>query len=176
MAHATNEYRLSVRAAGKTYSLDYRQAFRFGYTLLRTRKFHDAAGVFESMTHADATGRLAKTMLACCKAGLRDYLASSALLHEVSGGDDAAAERMHTAFVYTSVGMWADAAGELSQAAREQQDAPEICLLLGDVFLRQRKPVKTLACWRAAIGRDREGAVAAVARELIGRQTKPRSG
>ena len=55
MTSATHEHHLNIRAAGKTYSLDFRQAFRFGYTLLRTRKFKDAAPVFEAMMHWETT-------------------------------------------------------------------------------------------------------------------------
>ena len=174
MTPTTHEYHLNVRAAGKTYSLDFRQAFRFGYTLLRTRKFKDACHVFEAMTHSEAPGPLARIMLAYCKAGLKDYATSNALLCQVFADDEKAkADQLHTAFVYLSVGMWADAIEELTKLARQCPDLPAICLLLGDMLASQGRRTKAILCWRLAVARDHDdGAVAAVARQLVSSQTK----
>ena len=38
MTTVTDEYRLTVRSAGKTYNLDFHQAFYFGYAMAKTRK------------------------------------------------------------------------------------------------------------------------------------------
>jgi tetratricopeptide (TPR) repeat protein len=176
MASATHEHHLNIRAAGKTYSLDFRQAFRFGYTLLRTRKFKDAASVFEAMMHLGDHDHLAAIMLAYCKAGLKDYAASNALLCEAFGdGEKTKAEQLHATFVYLSLQMWPDAAEELTAMAREYPDLPVICLLLGDLLLIQKKPTKAILCWQQATKQDHDGgAVAMVARQLIASQTTSR--
>ena len=172
----THEHHLHIRAAGKTYSLDFRQAFRFGYTLLRTQKFQNAASVFEAMTRLGNHDHLATIMLAYCKAGLRDYAASNALLCEAFGdGEKTRAEQLHATFVYLSLQMWPDAAEELTTMATENPDLPVICLLLGNLLLVQRKRTKAIQCWRLATERDHDGgAVAAVARQLIASQTTSR--
>jgi hypothetical protein len=177
MTPTTHERHLSIRAAGKTYTLDAQQAFRFGYTLLRTRKFADAAAVFEAMTQLRDDDPLAKLMLAYCKAGLRDYPASNALLQGALGdGAIARSEQLQATFVYLSLRMWPDAAQELAALARDCSDLPVICLLLGDLLLIQRKPAKAIQCWRLAAQRDRHGGpVASVARQLIASQTASRS-
>ena len=175
MASATHEHHLNIRAAGKMYSLDFRQAFCFGYTLLRTRKFKDAASVFEAMIRLGDHDHLAAIMLAYCKAGLRDYAASNALLCEAFGdGEKTRAEQLHATFVYLSLQMWPDAVQELTALAEECPNLPVICLLLGDLLLIQRKPTKAIQCWRLAAERDHDGgAVATVARQLIASQTTP---
>ncbi|MEN6458531.1 MAG: hypothetical protein ABFC63_06330 [Thermoguttaceae bacterium] len=173
---ATDCHHLNIRAAGKTYRLDFRQAFSFGYTLLRTRKFKDAARVFESMANIGGSDPAVVTMLAYCKAGLREYQACSALLCNVFV-DDARprAEQLHAAFVYLSVGMWTDAIDELTKMTRKCPDLPIVCLLLGDVLAMRGKRRKAILCWRLAAARDRkDGAVAAVARRLISSQTRTR--
>ena len=176
MASATHEHHLSIRAAGKTYSLDFRQAFRFGYTLLRTRKFKDAASVFEAMMHMGDHDHLAAIMLAYCKAGLKDYAASNALLCEAFGdGEKTKAEQLQATFVYLSLQMWPDAVQELTAMAKECPDLPVIYLLLGDLLVIQRNRTKAILCWRLAATRDHDsGAVATVARQLIASQTTSR--
>lgn len=174
MATATHEYRLNVRAAGKTYSFNFRQAFRFGHALLRTRRFKEASQVFEAMTHSGSRDPLAMIMLAYCKAGLQDYAASKALLCQVfADGNFAKADQLHTAFVYLSVGMCTDAVQELTALARECPDLPVLCLLLGNLLASQRKQTKAIQCWKLAVARDRsDGAVAATARRLVSAQVK----
>jgi tetratricopeptide (TPR) repeat protein len=179
MTPATHEYHLNVHAAGKTYSLDVRQAFRFGYTLLRTRKLKEAAQIFEAMTHAETPSRPATIMLAYCRAGLKDYAASSALLCQLFAGENERdkADRLHTAFVYMSVGMWADAIEELAALARQCPELPSVCLLLGDLFALQHKRTKAILCWRMAAKRDHDGgAITAVVRQLVSSQVKPSTG
>ena len=130
------EYRLNVHAAGKTYSLDFRQGFRFGYTLLKTAQFKEASRVFQP---TGALGLLRHAVSHACvlpswSPGRR---VNKALLSAAfpEGGRDKA-ERLHTAFVYLSVGMWADAvyvnsarwwsvpqpAGDVSAAGRRAGD------------------------------------------------------
>lgn len=174
MTPTTHELHLNVNANGKIYSLDFRQAFRFGYSLLRTRKFKEACQVFEAMTHLDASDRLATIMLAYCKAGMKDYQTSNALLSKVFVEEkDTRADQLHTGFVYLSVGMWNDAIEEFATIARQSPDLPVICLLLGDLFAFKKNRTKAMMCWRLAAARDHDdGAVAAVARQLVSAQTK----
>jgi thioredoxin-like negative regulator of GroEL len=174
MTTATQEYRLKVRASGKTYHLNCRQAFYFGYALARTRKFTEASPIFEALTRSDEDGSSATIMLACCKAGLKDYAASSELLNEVFSEDrKEKADQLHAAFVYLSLGMWADAVQELTAMAQECQDLPVICLLLGDLLAFQRKRTKAIICWRLAVARDRgNGAVGTTAKRLLSSQMK----
>ena len=84
MTTAMREYRLNVRAAGKAYSLDFRQAFYFGYVQVRTGKFREASPIFEALMRSGAGGSLATIMLAYCKAALKDYAADSELLKSLS--------------------------------------------------------------------------------------------
>ncbi len=172
---ATREYRLNVHAAGKSYSLDFRQAFRFGYTLLKTAQFQEAARVFQALMPSGAEVPLLTIMLAYCRAGLKDYQRSRALLCEAfPAGQRDKAEQLHTAFVYLSVGMWADAVEELGKLARQSPDPPVISLLLGDVLAIRGRRVQAIVCWRLAAARDHlSGAVAATARYLIASHTKP---
>ena len=122
MTTATDEYRLKVRSAGKTYSLDFRRAFYFGYAMARTRKFKEASPLFEALTRSGEGGSLATIMLAYCKAGLRDYAGSSELLNAVFPEDaKETADQLHAAFVYMSLGMWADAVQELTAMAQDAQ-------------------------------------------------------
>lgn len=83
MTTATHEFRLKVHAVGKNYNLDFRQAFFFGYTLARTRRFKEAAPLFEVLMRAEEGVSPAAIMLAYCKAGLRDFAASRELLNAV---------------------------------------------------------------------------------------------
>ena len=79
-------------------------------------------------------------MLAYCKAGLKDYAASNALLCEVFGdGEKTKAEQLHATFVYLSLEMWPDAVEELTAMATGMPGLAVICLLLGDLLLIQRK-------------------------------------
>jgi tetratricopeptide (TPR) repeat protein len=129
--------------------------------------------VFEAMIRLGDHDHLAAIMLAYCKAGLRDYAASNALLCEAFGdGEKTKAEQLHATFVYLSLQMWPDAAEELTALAREYPDLPVICLLLGDLLLIQRKPTKAILYWQQAAKRDHDGGtVAMVARQLIASQT-----
>jgi predicted Zn-dependent protease len=175
MTPAIHEYHWNVRAAGKTYSLDFRQAFRFGYALAKARKFKAAARVFQALRHSEDAGSLATIMLAYCKAGLGDYGGSSALLCDVFPNDNKTRlDQLHTAFVYASMGMWEDASRELAELTRRCPRVPVICLLLGDLLASQGRGDKALTCWRLAAARDRrDGAVAAVARRAISSQMRP---
>ena len=133
MSLATHEYRLVVRTAGKTHSLDCRQAFRFGYMLLGAGKYKSAIQVFQTMTLLEESNFAAAIMLAYCKAGLKDYKASKDVLTKVFA-DDAEADPLHTAFVYLSVGMWGDAIGELAKTLKQRPDLPVVLLLLAMRF------------------------------------------
>jgi predicted Zn-dependent protease len=175
MATTTHEYRLNVNAGGKTYSLDFRQAFHFGYALARTRTFKEAVKVFQALRQSQNADDVATIMLAYCKAGLHNYRECSALLGEVLAHEEKTRlERLHTAFVYLSVGMWDDAIDELTELAREHPSVPVIYLLLGDVLALRGRRVKAILCWRLAAARDRkDGAVAATAKRLLSSQMPP---
>jgi hypothetical protein len=177
-AATTSEYRLNVRAGGKTYSLDFQNAFFFGYSLLRARKFNKAFQVFRSLGRAGRDVPALAVLLSYCRAGLRDYGGSSALLcRTFPGGQREKAEWLHTAFVYLGVGMWTDAAMELSKVVRRYPDLPVACLLLGDVLAILRRRAKAVKCWQLAIARDRGGGpVAATARRLISSFTNRSAG
>jgi thioredoxin-like negative regulator of GroEL len=177
MTTTTHEYRLKVHAAGKNYSLDLRQAFYFGYALARTRRFKEASAIFEALVQSDEGGPSVTIILAYCKVSLRDYTASRELLDTVFPEDAKdKADQLHTAFVYMSVGMWADAVQELAAMVQGCPDLPVVCLLVGDLLVRLRKRTKALMCWRLAVARDRGkgavGAVAATAKRLLSAQMK----
>jgi thioredoxin-like negative regulator of GroEL len=175
MMPVTQEHHLNIRVAGKTYRLDYRQAFRVGYTLLRTRRFRDAAQVFDGLSQLSNNDHTSITiMLAYCKAGLRDYVGSSSVLGTLFSEDQGdRADQLHTAFACLSVGMWADATEELTGLVEQCPHLPTLSLLLGDLFLVQKQPDKAIVSWEKAIERDRDGgAVTAVARQLIATQAR----
>lgn len=164
MASASREHRLNLRTAGKTYRLDFRQAFRFGYTLLRARRFKEAASVFDALMRLGDPDHLAAIMLAYCKALVKDYQGSQGLLVAAFPGNRLVlADQLHTAFVYVSLGMWTDAVEELTAIVEETADLPVVCLLLGDLFAALGKRSDAVKYWRYAAGRDRkDGAVRAV--------------
>jgi len=174
MASTKQEYHLNVHANGKSYRLDYPKAFQFGYSLLRTRKFQEAAKIFETMIRGEDPDRSAAVMLAYCKAGIRDYASSSAILCEVFADESERikADQCHTAFVYMSVGMWADAIEELTSVIRQSRNLSSICLLLGDLFMLLHKPKKAFLCWKMALQRDPSGAIGLIARLLMGPKAK----
>jgi hypothetical protein len=169
MATAASEYRLKVRVAGKTYSLDLQQAFHFGYMLVRQRRYRRATQVFDAMAHSGRSNTLATIMLAYCKALLKDYEATQDLLIAAFPGNRiTVAEQLHTAFVYVSLGMWADAVAALSEVARQYDDLPIVCLLLGDLLASQGTRADAITCWRLAVARDhKDGAVASFVRQLV---------
>ena len=70
-----NEHRLNVCVEGKTYNVDFQQAFRVGYALARTGRYVDAVRLFEALAHSESPNRAAKILLAFCKAGLKDFRA-----------------------------------------------------------------------------------------------------
>jgi hypothetical protein len=172
MTPTTREYHLNIHAAGKTYCLDYQQSFRFGYTLVRTRKFKEAVQVFEAMRHSNVSSSSAAIVLAYCKACLREFKASNDLLDETFAENEKdKAEQLQTAFVYISVGMWTDALEELTKLVNRCHNLPEICLLLGDLFASRGKPTKAILCWQHAAKRDHHnGVVAAIARQSLSAQ------
>ena len=168
-AATPSTYRLTVRAGGKTYALDFQNAFFFGYSLLRRRKFKKAFQVFRSLARVGSDVPALAVLLSYCRAGLRDYGGSSAVLCRVfPDGEREKAESLHTAFVYLGVGMWTDGAMELGKVARQCPDLPVACLLLGDVLAILRRRTKAVKCWQLAIARDRSGGpVATTARRLL---------
>ena len=108
-------------------------------------------------------------MLAYCKARLKEYTLCSEVLHMLFGEKQAAvAEALHTAFVYSNLGLWPDTIRELAKVADDRPDLPSVCLLLGDLFAGLGRRDKALRCWRLAIQRDQpNGSVASEAqREL----------
>lgn len=171
-----NEHRLNVCVEGKTYNVDFQQAFRVGYALARTGRYEDAVRLFEALAHSESPNRAAKILLAFCKAGLKDFRASSVLLSAAFSDDERAeADQLHAAFVFLSVGMWADGIKELAKLARRFPDLAAVCLLLGDALLARGKRTKAIMCWRLAAARDHDGgSVATVARHLISSHLKPR--
>jgi predicted negative regulator of RcsB-dependent stress response len=174
METAIHEYPLHVRAGGKTYSLDFRQAFQFGYTLLRTGKYTEATQIFETMTHSGSSIQLPTIMLAYCKALVKDYEASQSLLMAAFPDNKiVVADQLHTAFVYVSLGMWDDAFRELAEVVRQYTDLPVICLLLGDLLASQGRRANAITSWRLAVERDhKDGAVAAFIQQLVSSSTK----
>ncbi len=174
MTTTTHEYRLKVRAGGKTYSLDFRRAFVFAYLLTRTRKFKEALPVFEALTRSNGHDPSATIMLAYCRAVLKDFTGSRELLDTVFSEDvKERADQLHTAFVYLSVGMVADAGAELVVLAQECPNLPVICLLVGDLLVSQRRQAKGIACWKLAVARDRDdGAITATVKRLSSPQGK----
>ena len=64
------------------------------------------------------------------------------------------ADQLHAAFVYMSLGMWADAVQELTAMTQECPELPVICLLVGDLLILQRKQTKALMCWNLAVMRN----------------------
>jgi thioredoxin-like negative regulator of GroEL len=178
MAPVTHDDHLTIRAGDKTYSLDCRQAFLFGYSLVRKRDFTEALSVFEALRRSNERDRSAAIMLAYCRVSLKDYLGGRRLLDEVFPGEEKErAEQLHTAFVFLSVGMWIDAIRELAAIAKNSPDLPVVCLLAADSFLLQKNQTKALVCWKLAASRDHgDGPVATVARRLFSAHVKRHDG
>jgi hypothetical protein len=159
---ATDTKQVHLQIGPKTYSLSLSKAFSVAHEFMCRKNYTAASQVCEALVQSGSLGPRATIMLACCKAGLKDYFSCNELLRSLFAAQDTpVAEGLHTAFVYGRLGMRSDAIRELAKVADDRPDLPTVCLLLGDLFAAVGHNDKAVQCWRLAIQRDqRDGSVA----------------
>jgi tetratricopeptide (TPR) repeat protein len=169
-ATLTGDKRLvRLQAGTRTYSLSLERAFAAAHSLLKSREYEAAIRVLEAIARSGNNGARIDIMLACCKAGIKDYTSCNALLHRVfSGESQSTADQVQAAFVYDTLGMRNDAARELTVAVDERPDLPSLSLLLGDLMAALGKASKAALYWQLAMKRDEDsGLVANAAKEEL---------
>jgi hypothetical protein len=166
---AKNGRRLKLRIGPNTYRLGRENAISLAHALLRAKKYDLAARICEVVLHWDVDAPQPAILLACCKAGLRDYAACTRILQAVFAGDkEHLAEHFRAALVYHNLGMPPDAEIELIAVADEVPDLPVLWLLLGDEYVTMGDRRKARLCWRLAVDRDvRGGPIALAARRQL---------
>jgi predicted Zn-dependent protease len=174
-----NSHRLKVQIGSNTYYAGPEDAIVFAHALLAAKKYHHAARICEVLLGWDSHDSSAAILLACCKAGLRDYAACYQLLKDVFEKNNLQlAEHLQAALVYQELGTKPDAVSELTAATNDSPDMPILWLLLGDEYAAISDCGKATLCWRLAIDRDtRGGPVALAARRQMARLlvTRPSS-
>ncbi len=155
--------------SGKKLKLDFSHAFALGDVLLAGNHLTAAKSVFESLAKVNDRGPRARIMLARCQAGLNNFTACSATLEAAFDGEkEPIAEDLHSALVFLKLGFRDDAIRALGKLAMRFESLPTICLLLGDLFVKQGDTEKATTCWKMALKRDRlRGGVALAARRRL---------
>jgi hypothetical protein len=158
-----------LRIGPNTYSLGRANALSLAHSLVKDKKYDAAGRICEAILGWDAHAPQPAILLACCKAGLRDYAACNRILEAVFAGDKKhLVEHLQAALVYQNLGMTPDAVTELVAVADDFPGLPIICLLLGDEYAAMGDRRKAGLCWRLAIARDvPEGPIALAARRQL---------
>ena len=79
--------RLKLRIGPNTYSLGRANALSLAHSLVKDKKYDAAGRICEAILGWDAHAPQPAILLACCKAGLRDYAACNRILEAVFAGD-----------------------------------------------------------------------------------------
>jgi tetratricopeptide (TPR) repeat protein len=148
---------------GKVYKFDFARAFLFGDALLSSGQFHAARYVFEVLGREAGHGPRAKIMLACCEAKLKHFAECASIIGMTFDDSGAGAEDLHSALVYQSIGMRADAIAALHKLAERFSNLPTLSLLLGDDLARSGDFDRARKAWNAAIKKDRPNGEVAIA-------------
>jgi tetratricopeptide (TPR) repeat protein len=176
-----NSPRLKVQIGSSQYDVGRENAVVVAHALLAAKKYHYAARICEVLLGWDSHDSCAAILLACCKAGLRDYAACNQLFKDVFEKSNLQlAEHLQAALVYQELGTRLDAVSELTAATNDAPDMAILWLLLGDEYAAIGNRDKATLCWRLAIDRDtRGGSVALAARcqiaHLLGRRPNSQS-
>lgn len=151
--------------------LTFAQAFAYGYSLCRAKKFGAAAAVFERLAKVKERGPRSYIMLALCKAGLADFKGAKSVLDRAFPGEECLlADAIQEVIVESRIGFKDVALRELVDLANNHRDLPTLCLWLGDLLETNGNLGKARQCWKLAVKRDRpDGAVALVARQQLHR-------
>lgn len=151
--------------------LTFPQAFAFGYSLCRAKKFEAAAAVFERLAKVTERGPRSHIMHALCKAGLADFKGAKLVLdHAFAGEERLLADAIQEVIVESRIGIKDMALRELITLVNNHHDLPTLCLWLGDLLETSGDLAKARRCWKLAVKRDRpDGAVALVARQQLHR-------
>jgi tetratricopeptide (TPR) repeat protein len=160
----TKEKRIRMVVGSKTREVSLDGALSYAYWLIKAGHYGPAATICAPVIQFASHAARAAILLARCEAGLRNYAASDRILHSRFATQDAPlAEELQAAFVYDSLGLHRDAVHELAAVAQAHPDLPTVCLLLGDWYARLGYRDRAIACWKAAIQRDRQNGSAAQA-------------
>lgn len=165
--HKQNGIRLQT--GDKTFIVSPRHAYAMAHTLFRTKRYEAAAKLLKAVASKGNEGPRISILLACCKAGMKDYAGCNDLLHKLFDTEnEPVAESLQAAFIFDSVGMQGDAIRELLKVADEHPELPTVCLLLGDLMAAIGNTNKAAKCWRLAAKRDQDrGFVAQAAKKSL---------
>jgi tetratricopeptide (TPR) repeat protein len=160
---------IRLQSGDKKLLITAEQAYTMAHNLLRSRRYEAAAELLEAVASTGEANPRVNILLACCKAGMKDYMGCNELLHKVLDADnEKAAESLQAAFIFDRVGMKKDAIRELLQVADDHPELPTVCLLLGDLMAAIGNEKNAAKCWRLAAKRDQErGYVARAAKNSL---------
>ena len=171
---AKNDRKFALEVGGKSRELTFEETFAYGHAFLKAKEYAAAAGIFKTLLEARGADRPVMIMLALCEAELDHFEVCQQILQDAfEGKEESLAEKLHSAFVYYTLGMSGDVVEELAEIVTDRTDLPTVCLILGDLFGTKKQLDKARSCWKTAIKRDdRAGAVAFTARGELARLKK----
>jgi len=157
---------------GELHKLPYEKAFSLGCSLLQQGLPDQGIKVFEKLEPFTDRGPRAFILRAFCEAAIKDFAQCSAALSRAFESESIeVGTTLHEAFVFYHVGSRQEALKALADLANEHHELPTLCLLLGDLLEADNAPLAR-KCWKLAVRRDRpDGAVAAVAKQRLARDT-----
>jgi tetratricopeptide (TPR) repeat protein len=169
MPAANDQKMIRLQSGDKALLITAEQAYTMAHALLRTRRYEAAVKLLEAVASTGQANPRVNILLACCKAGMKDYTGCNELLHKVLDTDnETVAESLQAAFIFDRVGMKKDAIRELLQVADDHPELPTVCLLLGDLMAAIGNEKNAAKCWRLAAKRDQErGFVAQAAKNSL---------
>lgn len=163
---------LAFQVDGRSYTMEYDQAFAYADTLLRGQFYQQAEGVLRTLAAARPEDRAVKVMQARCYAGLGNYPECDRFLKEAFGeSEEAVVRAFHAAFVSRAFNKLNDALKSISKAVQQRSDLAVAYLIGGDMFAAANRPKKAAACWRLAIEKATPGSpVVKAAQEQLQKQ------
>lgn len=164
----------TIQLGDQQLKLTFPQAFAYGHSLYRAKKFAAAAAVFERLAQVKERGPRSYLMLALCKAGLADFKGAKSVLDLAFPDEESLlADTIQEVIVESRIGFKDEALRELVELVNQHRELPTLCLWLGDLLESSGQLEKARQCWKLAVKRDRpDGAVALVARQQLHRTAR----
>jgi predicted Zn-dependent protease len=161
-----NKNYVRLQTGARSIDLSLSKAYALAHSMLKSKEYKAAAKILEAVLFDENNNAITAVMLACCKAGMRNFAECNALLHKVfSRENESTVDRLQAAIVYSTLGISIDAPQELDQIVEKHQDLPSLCLLIGDLLASEGHHRKAAFYWQMAVERDKnDGPVAAIAK------------
>ncbi len=161
----------------KRYRLTYEQAFALGHQLWRRNKPRESARVLQKLCQWQPDCQGARLLFARGLARLGRYDSCNELLQAAFADiEGSLAAQVQDALVMWTLGERKEAIRDLTTIARDHDDLPSICLILGDLWEQSGDHERACALWALAARRaDRRGPIAYSARCQIATLRQPRS-